>query len=110
MSQSYKRVPATLNNAVTIYVYNMDTSAELPKSLILSGKPETSVSQQGTVQYKFSHPSSGWFLSIAEDDTERMANVLQVASGDIAVTVSALIEVTAKDLATAKAFVPGGAK
>jgi hypothetical protein len=106
MSQSYKRVLATLPNATTIYIYNMDQSAEFPESVIVSGKPETSISAKGTVQYKFSNPSSGWFCSIAEQDTDRMSQVLQTASGDIAIKLSPLPEVTDKDLATAKPFQP----
>lgn len=109
MSKDYKRVVATLSNGKSIYTYNMDKSAELPASVVVSGLPETVVSTSGSEQYKFSNPSSGWFCSISADDAERMPAVVQFPSGDIGVELKPLVSYTSKDLASAKPFA-GGAK
>jgi hypothetical protein len=92
MSQSYKRAMATLTNGQIISVYNMDQSAEFDSAMVLSGKNIETVSSQGTKQYKFSNPSSGWFTSIATEDTDRfiLGTTVVVSGDDILTKVSPL--------------------
>lgn len=104
MSKSYIRVLATLSNAKAIYLYNMDMDAKFLEDLVVSGKPVTVASEDGSLQYKFTNPASGWFCSITADDTERMPNVLQFDNGDIAVVVSPIKTYSTKDIAKAKPF------
>lgn len=109
MSKSYTRVLATLSNAKAVYLYNMDMEAKFTEDLVVSGQPVLVTSDDGSMQYKFTNPASGWFCSITADDTERMPNVLQFPNGDIAVKVSPIRTYSADELAQAKPFV-GGAK
>lgn len=106
---THKRNVVTLDNGKSIFVYNMDTNAVLPSTLVLSGKPEVSETDSGD-QYRFSHAESGWFGSINADDTDRLSSVLQVKSGDIVVRVKALVTYTESDIKSAKPFAPAKAK
>ena len=107
MSKSYTRVLATLSNAKAVYLYNMDMDAKFTEDLVVSGKPVTVESEDGSLQYKFTNPLTGWFCSITTDDTERMPNVLQFSNGDVAVKVSPIRTYTADELSQAKPFVGG---
>ena len=107
MSKSYTRVLATLSNAKAVYLYNMDMEAKFTENLVVSGKPVTVESDDGTLQYKFTNPASGWFCSIIADDAERMPCVLQLDNEDICVVVSPIKTYSIKDVAKAKPFVGG---
>lgn len=105
MSQT-KRIIATLPKGESIYLYNVDMEAELSAPVVVSGLPTPSTSKAGTVQYRLSHPTSGWFCSIAADDEVRMSQLLQAESGDILLELKPLRSYNAKDVAKAKKFVP----
>lgn len=108
MSNNYKRVIATLNNSETLYLYNTDTSAELSATIVLSGLPTPSLSNQGIEQFKLNHHSTGWFASVRADDIERTSQLLQAGDGSILLQATPLKSYSTKDLAKAKPFVIGG--
>ena len=107
MSNSFKRVLATLDNGQSIYVYNADATAEFTSAVVLSSQPELRTDREGTEIYKFNHSASGWFASIKPTDTDRMANVLQLANEDIVIKITPIKSYSVNDIKSAKPFVGG---
>ena len=108
---TFKRVVATLNNNQSIYMYNMDKEVDdLESSIVVSGLPEAVESSNGSMQYKLSHPKSGWFCSIGAEDTARSKALLQTEDGILLLEIKPLKTYSVKDLKTAKPFLVGGAK
>lgn len=108
MSSTYKRAVATLNNGKSIYVYNMDMSAQLSGPVVLNGLDVVTTSSNGVPVVKVSDPDSGWFTSIPTEDTERFAVGTTVArlEGHVLVRINPLKSFSVKDFDRAL----GGAK
>lgn len=76
-----RKICASLQNGVDVYIANMNDNASFEETIILRGADHLIKSKNGIMQYRFLCPHTKWFTTLLDSDHSKLSNILANPDG-----------------------------